>query len=204
MTKRGRPRNFDRTTALEKAMVAFWEKGYDNTSMADLITAMNINSPSIYAVFGSKEKLFYEAVLLYTTTEGSRIWDCVVNAPSARTAVESMLRASAEDFTRPHKPRGCLVVLGALHSERGNDAVHHKLQERRKQCLKMLSERLKLGIAEGEFSEGADWRSIARFYITVQQGMSIQAKDGASRKALLEVADWAMAAWEHFVHRELH
>ena len=55
------------------------------------------------------------------------------------------------------------------------------------------------GVAEGELPDGPDWRAIATFYITVQQGMSIQARDGASRKVLLAVADCAMAAWDGLV-----
>jgi len=62
--------------------------------------------------------------------------------------------------------------------------------------IKILLLRLKRGVAEGELPNGPDWRAIATFYITAQQGMSIQARDGASRKALLAVADCAMAAWD--------
>ncbi len=195
MTERGRPRSFDRAAALRRAMEVFWAQGYDGTSMSDLIAAMNVNSPSIYAAFGCKEALFREAVALYRATEGGRIWGAMTTAPSARAAIETVLRVSAEEFTRPGKPRGCLIVLGALHSDDGNEAVHRELQELRAENMKMLLQRLKRGVAEGELPDGPDWRAIATFYITVQQGMSIQARDGASRKALFAVADCAMAAW---------
>lgn len=199
MTERGRPRSFDRAAALRRAMEVFWAQGYDGTSMSDLIAAMNVNSPSIYAAFGSKEALFREAVALYRATEGGRIWGAMTTAPSARAAIESVLRASAEEFTRPGKPRGCLIVLGALNADDGNEAVHRELQDHRAENMKMLLLRLKRGVAEGELSDGPDWRAIATFYIAVQQGMSIQARDGASRKILLAVADCAMAAWDVLV-----
>ncbi|TIU07517.1 MAG: helix-turn-helix transcriptional regulator, partial [Mesorhizobium sp.] len=73
MTERGRPRTFDRTTALRRAMEVFWAKGYEGASMSDLTAAMGINSPSLYAAFGSKEALFLEAVELYTQVEGTDI-----------------------------------------------------------------------------------------------------------------------------------
>ena len=169
--------------------------------MSDLIAAMDLNSPSIYAAFGSKVKLFREAVALYRATEGGRIWSALTTAPSARAAIETMLRVSAEEFTRPGKPRGCLIVLGALHADDGNEAVRRELQEHRAENIKMLLLRLKRGVAEGELPNGPDWRAIATFYITVQQGMSIQARDGDSRKALLAVAKCAMAAWDGLVSR---
>lgn len=199
MKERGRPRSFDRAVALRRAMEVFWAQGYDGTSMSDLISAMDVNSPSIYAAFGSKEELFREAVALYRATEGGRIWGTMTTAPSARAAIETVLRVSAEEFTRPRKPRGCLIVLGALNADDGNEAVRRELQELRAENMTMLLRRLKRGVAEGELPDGPDWRAIATFYITVQQGMSIQARDGASRKALLAVADCAMAAWDGLV-----
>jgi len=199
MTKRGRPRSFDRAATLRRAMEVFWVKGYEGTSMMNLIAAMGINSPSIYAAFGCKEELFREAVALYRATDGGRIWDAMTAAPSAHMAIETMLCVSAEEFTRPSKPRGCLIVLEALHAGDGNKAVRRELQERRAESMAMLLLRLKRGVAEGELPNGPDWRAIASFYITVQQGMSIQARDGASRKALRAVADCAMAAWDDLV-----
>src|ERR671919_2398814 len=107
MAERGRPRSFERDTALRRAMEVFWAKGFDGASMADLTGAMGINSPSLYAAFGSKEDLFREAVALYGATEGTEIWSGLQEAPTARAAVERFLRVSAESFTRPGKPRGC-------------------------------------------------------------------------------------------------
>lgn len=199
MAKRGRPRNFDRSDALRRAMMAFWEQGYEGTSMSSLVTAMGLNSPSIYAAFGSKENLFREAVALYRATEGGRIWTATMAAPSARSAVETMLSISAEEFTQPSKPRGCLVVLGLLHIGSSNGVIHRELQEYRSESLATLVLRLKQGVSAGEFSEEKDCRSIATYYVTVQQGMSIQARDGASRQTLLAVADNAMKAWDRLV-----
>ncbi|MBI3562480.1 MAG: TetR/AcrR family transcriptional regulator [Gammaproteobacteria bacterium] len=199
MSKRGRPRNFDRAAALRRAMEVFWAQGYDGTSMSDLITAMNVNSPSIYAAFGSKEALFREAVALYRATEGGRIWGAMTAAPTARAAIEAVLRVSAEEYTRPNKPRGCLIVLGTLHANDGNETMRREMQVHRAGSMTMLLQRLKRGVTEGELPNGPDWRAIATFYSTVQQGMSIQARDGASRKTLLAVADCAMAAWDGLV-----
>jgi AcrR family transcriptional regulator len=180
-------------------MELFWAKGYDGTSLSDLTAAMGINSPSVYAAFGSKEALFREAVNLYLTTEGGRIWAGMEEAPRAREAIERMLRASAEDFTRARKPRGCLIVLGALNSDEANEAVCRELQHQRAQNVELLRRRLERGVAEGELPSELDTQAIATFYATVQHGMSIQARDGVSRKVLLAVADCAMAAWDGLV-----
>lgn len=198
MAARGRPRSFDREDALRQAMRVFWSKGFDNASLAELTEAMGINPPSLYAAFGSKEGLFKEAVELYVRTEGEGIWEQVPVASSARAAIEGMLRATAVAFTRRQRPRGCMIVLAAPQIEGANPAVCEELKRRRAENIEILERRLEQAVADGELSSSANCRAIATYYATVQHGMSIQARDGASRETLLTIADCAMAAWEAF------
>src|SRR5882724_5333032 len=93
MASRGRLREFDRELALRKAMNVFWALGYEGASHAKLMQAMaNINAPSFYAAFGSKELLFREAVELYQRTEGSGTARALREQPTAKAAIEAMLR----------------------------------------------------------------------------------------------------------------
>lgn len=196
MAERGRPRAFDRDLALRRAMEVFWSKGYDNTSMTDLTSVMGINSPSLYAAFGSKEALFREAVQLYGKAESPEIWQAISEAPTAREAVAGFLHTTAEAFTQPGKPAGCLIVLGALHASGSNEDVCRTLRELRSENAAELRARFDGDIAAGKLPPGFDSARAAAFYITVQQGMSIQARDGASREMLHAIADGALAAWD--------
>jgi len=202
MLKKGRPRKFDRNDALEKAMYVFWNKGFENTSMPHLIEAMKINSPSIYAAFGCKEKLFLEAAELYSSTEGGRIWACMQAYPSAREAIERMLEVSVEEFSRTDRPNGCMIVLGSLHHEGGNEEIRKALQARRAACLTMVYARLIQDVNEGLLPAGPDWQSIAAYYVTLQQGLSIQARDGATREALMGVVKCALLSWDSLIAGE--
>ncbi|MBP2300585.1 TetR/AcrR family transcriptional regulator [Azospirillum picis] len=203
MPSRGRPRSFDRDAALRQAMELFWAKGYAGTSLADLTAAMGINSPSLYAAFGCKERLFREAVELYRETEGLGAWKALDACPTARDAVDWILTQTAEFAARPGKPTGCLVVLGAVPSggvvsdagEGPDDPVSRDLCDRRRDNLEALARRLDRGVADGDLPPGVDSRAVATFYLTVQQGMSLQARDGATHDTLLGVARSAMAAW---------
>lgn len=196
MADRGRPRSFDRDAALESAMRTFWTKGYEGASISDLTGAMGIGAPSLYAAFGSKEGLFREAVELYGRTEGPEIWNTVEQAPTARQAMEGYLTATARAFTRPGKPAGCMVVLSALNTTPASSSVCEALRESRVMSQCGLKTRLDDAVAAGELPASADTGAIAAFFNTVQQGMSIQARDGASCEALMKVAHAAMAAWE--------
>jgi AcrR family transcriptional regulator len=196
MAERGRPRSFDRAAALRRAMHVFWEKGYDGASLTRLTTAMGISAPSLYAAFGCKEELFREAVEFYGATEGGGIWDHLEEATTARAAIEGMLRASAEAFTRPGRPHGCLIALGALHPDDENATVCRELKRRRAGNVEALRRRFDRAVAEGELAHGLDTRAVAVFYATLQHGMSIQARDGASRRTLTAVVDCALAGWD--------
>lgn len=196
MPERGRPRTFDRTAALRRAMEVFWVKGYEGASISDLTAAMGINSPSLYAAFGCKEALFLEAVELYTQVEGTDIWSALEKAPTARQAVERFLRRTAKAYSQTDRPQGCLIALGALHQDSSRGAICDDLRRRRAENHDALLRRLERGVAEGELPENFDSRTAATFYATVQHGMSIQARDGASRAALLATVAGAMAAWK--------
>jgi AcrR family transcriptional regulator len=201
MGARGRPRGFDRDVALRQAMVTFWERGYEGTSMSDLTAAMGIASPSVYACFGSKERLFREAVELYGATEGDKVRRALDETPTAREAVRQMLRGNAEEFADPATPPGCMIVLAATAGTTKNDDVRAFLAERRRDMHEVIHTRLRRGVAEGDVPAAADTNAMAALYTTVLQGLSLQARDGASRDTLEVVIDGAMAAWDGLASR---
>ncbi|MCA0013400.1 TetR/AcrR family transcriptional regulator [Mesorhizobium sp. B292B1B] len=196
MSERGRPRTFDRTAALRRAMEVFWAKGYEGTSISDLTRAMGINSPSLYAAFGSKEALFLEATEFYTQAEGTDIWTALDEAPTARKAIEDFLRQTARAYSQTDRPQGCLITLGALHQDSSRGAICDDLRRRRAENHAALQRRLERGVAEGELPGSFDCGAAATFFATVQHGMSIQARDGASLGALMATVNGAMAAWK--------
>jgi AcrR family transcriptional regulator len=197
--ERGRPRNFDRALALRRAMEVFWERGYEGTSLSDLTEAMGIERPSLYAAFDCKEALFREAVDLYNDIEGAAAQRVLETAPTARLAIETMLRDYAATYTQAGKPPGCMIVLSALLGTPQNKEVRDHLARHRGDSRVALKARIARGIAEGDVPETADAGRIGGFYATLLEGLSIQARDGASRQDLEAIIDGAMAAWEPLV-----
>jgi AcrR family transcriptional regulator len=199
MAKRGRPREFDRNVALRRAMEVFWQRGYEGASLSELTAAMGINSPSLYAAFGCKEELFREAVALFATMEGEAAHRALSEEPTARGAVEAMLRHNADAYADPETPRGCMIVLTAMACTRENECVRDFCAERRRSAQQQLHRRLERAVAEGELPKSTDTAALADYYTTVLQGLSIQARDGASREKLHAIVTCAMAAWDNLV-----
>ncbi|MDB5766674.1 MAG: Bacterial regulatory s, tetR family protein [Collimonas fungivorans] len=195
MAERGRPRSFDRETALRQAMEIFWERGYEGTSLADLMVAMKINAPSLYAAFGGKEALFREAVDYYRSTDGSATGKALRAGLTARAAIEGMLMAAAIVLALPGKPTGCLVVLGATNTTPSNRPVDLFLHNLRVDSAQDIRKRLLQGVADGELPMETDVGQLAAYFTTVLHGMSLQARDGATQEALQGVARTAMLIW---------
>ena len=191
---RGRPRGFNRCVALRAAMNIFWQKGFSAASMADLCGAMAINSPSLYAAFGSKEELYEEALRHYAMTTGSPIWTIIEPAKRAREAIEGLLMNSAAAYATSGKPRGCMVTLSTVGNE-GQPRLGSIVAEMNATMLAMIEARLAKASEEGEIPASIDVKAIARLYRGVQQGMAVQARNGATREELESFARAALAGW---------
>ncbi|KIH99168.1 TetR family transcriptional regulator [Streptomonospora alba] len=197
MPARGRPRQFDRTAALRMAMVLFWEHGYEGTSLSALTSAMGITSTSLYAAFGSKEQVFREAVELYSSDSATGE-EALAASPTARQAVETMLRENAAAYVDPATPRGCMVVLAGMNLTAANEGVGRYLAACRAGDRANLLARLRRGAAEGELAPSTDLEAVADYYLTVLHGLSVQARDGFTLDQANAVVDTAMAAWGSF------
>jgi len=198
---RGRPRSFDRETALAEATRLFWRKGYEATSIADLTGAIGIGAPSLYAAFGSKEALYQEALAHYARAYGALVWDRFLSADSAREALAALLEDSAAALTGTRGdilkgcPRGCMVTLSSVAGDQ-QAALAETLRAARGLTLERLEARLERAVAEGELPPSTDIHALARYIQTVQSGMSILARDAAGAEELAAVAELAMRAYD--------
>jgi AcrR family transcriptional regulator len=192
--QKGRPREFEPDEALDKALHVFWRQGYEGTSLSDLTEAMGISRPSLYAAFGNKEELFRRALDRYADRGPGAVHREALAEPTARAVVERLLRGVAETLTDPNNPRGCLAVQGALTCGDAAEQIKQELCKRRTSSEMALAARFERAKDEGDLGKTADAAALARFVVTVVQGMSVQAAGGASREDLLEVGNMTLAA----------
>ncbi|MFB9263499.1 TetR/AcrR family transcriptional regulator [Bradyrhizobium erythrophlei] len=198
----GRPRAFDTDAALERAMEVFWRHGYEGATIAQLTDAMNINPPSLYAAFGSKEGLLKAALDRYTERRDAWMEE-VLGAPTAREVAMQLLMGTADAQTDPANPPGCLLVQGGLACGTGSENVPFELAARRTHTEDQLRERFVRAKADGDLSEGADPAALARYLSAVTAGMGVMASSGADRDALRQVAAVSLKAFEEQSRGEL-
>lgn len=192
---RGRPREFDTQQALERAMMLFWEKGYQATSLDELTAAMGITRPSLYAAFGDKEKLFVQAVEFYQQRFSQRIGSALSEDIDTKSAISLMLQRTLEIHTNPALPRGCFIVNSTLECCTWSDFLQRKFAEHYALSEAAIYERLRQGQMKGDVPADVDIRSLAQFYNGVSQGIAVLAKAQNDPVAIRNIANTAMQAW---------
>lgn len=175
-------------------MLVFWAKGYEATQIADLTHAMGLNPPSFYAAFQSKESVFRESVQLYLATVGSGSMAALKRKKSARNAIWSMLTESIDTALSSPSSCGCMVALGVIDPPPGAGDLRKDMQILRNGTIENIRLRLEQGIASGELNGSANVPQLSRYFAMIIQGLSVQARDGASRQELRACASAAMTA----------
>ncbi len=193
--RRGRPPAFNHDDALEKAMQAFWEHGYEGTSMAVLMETMGMNKPSIYAAFGNKEALFRKALQKYVSGPSAFVKDAV-SEPTARQVVSVLLTKAVELLTAQNTPRGCMIVQGALSCGPESEHIQQELICYRSNFEGSLKERFDLAKANSDLPKDANTATLAKYVAIIHQGISVQATSGATKNDLMAVIDVVMKNWQ--------
>lgn len=176
-------------------MQAFWERGFEATSIAELTGAMGIGAPSLYAAFGDKKALFREVVEAYQRTHGAFALRALAEEPTARQGVARLLREAAAEYTDARHPRGCLVISAATNCSPDSADIEDMLRRQRNANVREIERRIRADVKAGELPPDTDPKALATFTAAVLQGMSQQARDGATRAQLEAVAQAAMRAW---------
>lgn len=189
-----RPRAFDLDIATERALQLFWSKGYEGTTLEDLTEAMGINRPSLYAAFGNKEGVFRRALELYVSGPGGGAF-ATLDADTAREVAYRMLRFYADTVGQPGRPRGCLLVQGALVCSNEGTSVRQTLADQRRLSEDALISRFERAKREGDLPADVSPTDLGRYVWTVCQGIAVQAVSGATRDQLRRVVAQAMRAW---------
>jgi len=193
---RGRPKTFDREAALDKALELFWSYGYEATSLSDLVEATGAKAPTLYAEFTNKEGIFRAAVARYIEKYADQRKVALVCAESCMSkAVESYFRLTAASYTDCSKPAGCFLICTSTALSAESTEVADMLRDchtRQKDDLKKF---LLARQQSGELHPQTNIDALCDYLGCLLQGMSVRAREGASRADLDSIIDVLMLQW---------
>lgn len=189
---KGRPRGFDRSEALVRALDVFWRRGYEPASLSELCAAMGINPPSLYAAFGNKAKLFLEAVDFYERNYWDAPWARMAAEPDVHRAIDNFFREAGEILLSPKVPCGCLVVLAAINVSAESGEVFEAVKALRLEGIGHFTRRIEQAIGDGQLPADTDVGSLAAVLNTLLEGMSIHVRDGVALAEMTKLAAYAV------------
>lgn len=190
-----RAKSFDRDAVLSKAMAVFWEKGYEATSMQDLVTAMGIHRGSLYDTFTDKAHLFQAAITHYTETVISPAIAPLQQPGAARAAIEQYFLTFVERAATESPSRGCLLTNAVVELAAHQPTVAGILKKSLQQVEDALYRALGRAQDTGEISPDQDIRALAHYLTTSLQGLRVMAKLDTDLETLKQSAQlilWAL------------
>ncbi|MEU8345241.1 transcriptional regulator, TetR family [Actinomadura meyerae] len=191
-----RTKEFDPDAALRRALDLFWERGYEATSMADLVEHLGIARASIYGTFGGKHELFLKALERYLQETDPKIAEALARPGPVLPAVRALIEDYAADAARDRPRRGCLVVNTAVELA-ARDADAARLVEASWSFLEAsLTSALTRARAQGELPPGKDPRSLARLLLVLFQGMRVLGRTPADEGRIRDATREALALFD--------
>jgi TetR/AcrR family transcriptional repressor of nem operon len=189
-----RTKEFDPDAVLQKALELFWERGYEATSMADLVQHLGIARASIYATFGGKHDLYVKAFERYLQTRDPAVVEALSQPGPALPAVRALVEAYAEESLRDEHRRGCMVVNAAVEVMPRDPQIARRVEASWDHLETALTSALIRARAQGEISSDKDPRALARFLLVMMQGMRVLGRATPDHGRLRDATAQALAA----------
>ena len=187
-----RPREFCQEEALDQAMLVFWAKGYEATSLTELTRAMGISKSSFYDTFGSKHDLFLAAIERYSAEATERMVADLEGDGSAREAIAAVFWRTTDcaDGDR----RGCFMGNCAVEVSPHDPAAAARIAAGISRFERAFEKAVRRGQQGGEISSGHDARSLARYLVASLHGLQVMAKAKPDKEASEDVIRVVLAA----------
>jgi TetR/AcrR family transcriptional repressor of nem operon len=176
-----RTKDFDEAEVLSKAVCIFWHKGYNGTSMQDLVDGLGISRSSLYDTFGDKHALYIKALDSYQQTGGSQMCDIINNTASAKEAIKKLLELTMRDLLNDEQRKGCFMVNAEIELASLDAEVKNLICRNEQQFEGAVLRAIKKGQDSGEIRNTQDPLALARFIINAVRGMQVSAKATADK-----------------------
>jgi TetR/AcrR family transcriptional repressor of nem operon len=186
-----RSKEFDRDQALDQAMHVFWDKGYEATSLTDLVSAMGIGRQSLYDTFGDKHALFLAALARYNE-RAAAICHCLDEAPSVKRAIRDLFEMVIDEDPAAQR-RGCLGIASTMERAARDPDTAALIAARQRSLEDGFFRALERARQSGEIAAGKDSRALARFLVAAIQGLRVSAVTTPGAPGLRDVVRISLA-----------
>ncbi|NQV55278.1 MAG: TetR/AcrR family transcriptional regulator [Rhodospirillales bacterium] len=191
-----RPKEFDEEIVLQKAMMVFWEKGYESTTMQDLVDAMGINRGSLYATFGDKRALYLRALDHFAENQMSAVLAPLSAVGSKRAAIRRIFVEAANSVTSGGDKRGCMMYNAAIEICPGDRDVSARIANGLKRIEFSFHQALLEAWSKGEISKDKDPLALARTLANSLNGLRVMGRIYDDKSMLDDIVNTSLTVLE--------
>ena len=188
-----RSKEFNKDNVVDKAIDVFWNKGFEATSMQDLVNAMDINRGSIYNTFDNKAGLFDVAISRYQIDAPSQRLLNNANTGNPRGEIEYFFNALLDRHNRSEGQRGCLITNSIVELANRKEKIALQFKTHIKLLEDALHTLIKRGQETGDITPWREARPLARSLIASAQGLAVVSKVDPGQKTLSDIATTALS-----------
>lgn len=187
-----RPREFDADHVLNKAMRVFWEKGYEGTSLRDLLAATGLNKQSLYGAFGNKQDLYLAALKTYEDTHVRQATTLLSGDGPAKARLAKLLHSIVDRAVKRSGPRGCMLCTASIDRA----TLDPETRKHVRRCIGRLEKAIAATLAESAPYDRDKTlrRKRARALLAAYFGLNVLAKAGASKAELEDACEATLMA----------
>ncbi len=189
-----RPLEFDKNVALEKAMDVFWEKGFEATSLQDLIVEMGLSKSSFYQAFGGKLELFSTALNHYTDSMAANMATRLESTPSGIEFIRNTFMEIVAQARTDLGMKGCFLMNTASEFAQRDTEIAALTKGGVKKFESVFFKAIEKSQKAGEISSEKDAHSLAYFLVCNMSGLKTMVKAGAKRRQLRAIVDTLLAS----------
>lgn len=191
-----RTKDFNEEEVLEKALAIFWQRGYNGTSMQELVDGLGISRSSMYDTYTDKYTLFVKSLERYREKTAGETMHLISEGSSVKAGIKKMLQSVVNESVCDKSPRGCFIVNTCVESAPHDKAIAKIVQQNMQDAEEVFYLAIKKGQESGEIADRNDARALARFIINTINGIRVTAKAGTDKKVYDDVVKVALDALE--------
>ena len=189
-----RTKDFDENEVLTKAIQLFWHKGYNGTSMQDLVDGLGISRSSLYDTYTDKHTLFVKALESYQNSGAARIQEIIDNSGSTKETVQKLLEMATTELLDDKQQKGCFMVNAEVEVASHDAEVSNLVCKNDQQMEEAFYQVIKKGQESGEIKNQQDARALSRFIFNSVKGMRVTAKSTPDRSLFDDIIKLTISA----------
>jgi TetR/AcrR family transcriptional repressor of nem operon len=188
-----RTKDFDEDEVLKKAVDLFWYKGYNGTSMQDLVDGLGISRSSLYDTYGDKHTLFMKALESYQASASGAMCNIISNSISAKVAIRRLLELVTYELAGDDLHKGCFMTNAAVEVAPHDAEVNNMICRNDQLIEDAFYKAIKKGQESGEITNKKDARALTRFIFNAVQGIRVSAKLTSDKAVFDDIVELTMS-----------